>query len=82
MKKSQRNLSLFSTLFTFAVDNLGATIIFPIFAPLFLSSQDHFLPHKMPMEVRTILLGAFLGIYPFIQFFSAPIMGEYSDEKW
>ncbi|NGX28744.1 MAG: hypothetical protein K940chlam1_00931, partial [Candidatus Anoxychlamydiales bacterium] len=37
---SKRKISFFSILFTFFVDNLGWSIVFPIFAPFFLDPQN------------------------------------------
>ncbi|MBF5059265.1 MFS transporter [Candidatus Neptunochlamydia vexilliferae] len=71
--------SLFSIFFTFAVDNLGATIIFPIFAPLFLDPSKGLLGSDVSLTYKTAMLGIFLGIFPFMQFIFAPIMGEYAD---
>ena len=71
--------SLFSVFFTFAVDNLGATIVFPIFAPLFLDPSKGLLGASVSSTYKTTLLGFFLGIYPFMQFIFAPILGEYAD---
>lgn len=71
--------SLFSVFFTFAVDNLGATIVFPIFAPLFLDPSKGLFGHDVSLSYKTTLLGFFLGVYPFMQFIFAPILGEYAD---
>jgi len=71
--------SLFSIFLTFAVDNLGATIVFPIFAPLFLEPQQGLMSGDLSLTYKTVMLGIFLGIFPFVQFFLAPILGEYAD---
>ncbi|MCK4934961.1 MAG: MFS transporter, partial [Simkaniaceae bacterium] len=84
MKESSqkfRKASLFTIFFTFAVDNLGATIVFPIFAPLFLSDTEGLFNASYPLATRTILLGLFLGAFPFAQFFLNPIFGEYADRQ-
>jgi DHA1 family tetracycline resistance protein-like MFS transporter len=75
----KQKISLFSLFFTFGVDNLGATIIFPIFAPLFLDSTHNLLGAELSLVYKTTLLGVFLGIFPFMQFFFSPILGEYAD---
>ena len=75
----KQKASLFSVFFTFAVDNLGATIVFPIFAPLFLDPSQGLLGADVSSSYKTTLLGIFLGIYPFMQFLFAPILGEYAD---
>ncbi|MCB1110674.1 MAG: MFS transporter, partial [Chlamydiia bacterium] len=75
----KQKTSLFSIFFTFAVDNLGATIVFPIFAPLFLEPSRGLMPADASLAYKTTMLGFFLGIFPFMQFIFAPIMGEYAD---
>ncbi|MGE0199035.1 MAG: MFS transporter [Simkaniaceae bacterium] len=75
----KQKTSLFSVFFTFAVDNLGATIVFPIFAPLFLNSSQKLFGPDIPMSYKTTMLGIFLGIYPLMQFIFSPILGEYAD---
>lgn len=75
----KKRSSLFSIFLTFAVDNLGATIVFPIYAPLFLEPAQGLLGSDVSLAYKTVMLGIFLGIFPFVQFFLAPILGEYAD---
>lgn len=75
----KQKTSLFSVFFTFAVDNLGATIVFPIFAPLFLEPSKGLMTAGDSLAFKTTMLGLFLGVFPFMQFIFAPIMGEYAD---
>ena len=81
MKKEviKTRTSLFAILFTFAVDSLGATIVFPVFAPLFLQDPSCFFYPETSISLRTMLLGVFLGVYPLMQFIFSPILGEMSD---
>ncbi len=79
-RKAKRSFSLFSIFFTFFVDNLGATIIFPIFAPLILDPNKGFLPSEMAYGVKAALLGLFLAAYPLGQFLLAPVIGELADK--
>ncbi len=76
---SGKKSSLFALFFTFAVDNLGATIVFPIFAPLFLDPGEGLLTHPLAQGVRATLLGFFLAAFPLSQLFFSPILGDYSD---
>ena len=76
---SSRKSSLFSIFFTFAVDNLGATIVFPIFAPLFLDPRYHLLGEESLLSHKMVVLGWFLAIYPLMQFIFAPLLGGYAD---
>lgn len=75
----KQKTSLFSIFFTFAVDNLGATIVFPIFAPLFLEPSQKLISADATLAFKTTMLGIFLGVFPFMQFMFSPIMGEYAD---
>lgn len=70
---------MFSIFFTFAIDNLGATIVFPIFAPLFLDPSYNLLGVDSLLAHKMILLGFFLAIYPIMQFIFAPLLGDYAD---
>ncbi|NGX64081.1 MAG: Tetracycline resistance protein, class C, partial [Candidatus Anoxychlamydiales bacterium] len=82
MKTSaKRKASFFSILFTFFVDNLGWSIVFPIFAPLFLDPQNLIFSSNISFSTRTTLLGVFLAAFPLAQFFGAPILGELADRS-
>ena len=71
--------SLFSIFLTFGVDQLGATIVFPIFAPLFLSPEQKLFDAAVSPSYRATMLGIFLGVFPLMQFIFSPLLGEYSD---
>lgn len=77
--KPKHRFSLFSIFFTFFVDNLGATIIFPIFAPLFLNPKTGLFSEDIAYNLKAALLGIFLGAYPLGQFIFAPLIGEFAD---
>jgi DHA1 family tetracycline resistance protein-like MFS transporter len=82
MKSSiKRKLSFFSILFTFFVDNLGWSIVFPIFAPLFLDSQNLIFAPDTSFAFRTTILGFFLAAFPLAQFFGSPILGDFADKR-
>lgn len=74
-------ISFFSVLFTYFIDNLGWSIVFPIFAPLFLDSENLIFTQATSIGTRTLLLGVFLGAFPFAQFIGAPLLGEFADKK-
>lgn len=78
-RKGKHRFSLFSIFFTFFIDNLGATIIFPIFAPLFLRASTSVLSNDLSYNVKAAVLGLFLGAYPFAQLLCAPIIGDLAD---
>ena len=73
-----KRISFFSILFTFFVDNLGWSIVFPIFAPLFLNDQNVF-SLNFSFQIKTAILGIFLAAFPLAQFFGSPILGDFAD---
>jgi DHA1 family tetracycline resistance protein-like MFS transporter len=77
----QRNvkLSLASVFFTFFVDNLCWSVVFPIFAPYFLDPNNILFPPDVSEASRTTILGFFLMAFSLGQFLGAPILGEYAD---
>lgn len=76
----KRHLSFFSVYFTFFLDNFGWALVVPIFAPLFLEN-GMFFSEETSLGTKTVMLGIFLGAYPFAQFLAAPFIGEYADKK-
>lgn len=76
----RKKMAFFSVLFTFFVDNLGWSIVFPIFAPLFLDQKNVLLSPNMSFAGRTTLLGFFLAAFPLAQFFGSPLLGEFADK--
>ena len=79
ISKAGEKSSLFSIFLTFGVDQLGATIVFPIFAPLFLSPAQKLFDASVALSYKTTMLGVFLGIFPLMQFIFSPLLGEYAD---
>ncbi len=75
-----RKISLASVFFTFFVDNLSWSIAFPILAPYFLDPQNEIFSTDVSSATRITILGVFLAIFPFAQFFGSPIIGEYADK--
>lgn len=72
-------ISLASIYFTFFIDNLGWSIVFPIFAPYFLDHQNKIFSPDLSDKTRTLVLGFFLMAFSLGQFLGAPILGEYAD---
>ena len=80
-------LPVFVTVF---IDMLGATIVLPVLAPLLLD----FVHGVMPIDVtgfselqlanlkenRNIIYGLLIAIFPFAQFFGAPVLGAWADK--
>lgn len=79
-RKSHFN-SLFTVFFTFFLDSLGASLVFPLFAPLFLAKDSSFLSEGSSYFIKSICLGAFLASYPLSQLICAPLVGFFADKK-
>lgn len=79
MQKKNKKLTLFSIFFTFFVDNLSWSIVFPIFAPFFLDVDNRLFSPEVSEATRTTILGVFLMAFSFGQFLGAPLIGEYAD---
>ena len=73
--------SLASVLFTFFIDNLSWSIVFPIFSPLFLDSSSKLFDADVSVQTRTAILGFFLMAFSLGQFLGAPLLGEYADRR-
>lgn len=59
---------------------MGASISYPIFAPLFLNPGEHgLISATWSFSARSILLGLTLAAYPFGQFIGTPWLGSLSD---
>lgn len=74
-----QKLTLSAVYFTFFVDNLAWSIVFPIFAPYFLDSNNSLFSPDVTIATRTTILGFFLMAFSLGQFIAAPILGEYAD---
>ncbi len=74
-------LSLASVFFTFFIDNMSWSIVFPIFAPYFLDFNHKLFSADVSIETRTTILGFFLMAFSLGQFLGAPFLGEYADRN-
>jgi MFS transporter, DHA1 family, tetracycline resistance protein len=79
MSVTKRRISLLSIFITFFVDSLGWSLVFPIFAPLFLDPSNEIFSQTVSVATRTTVLGIFLGAYPLAQFLGAPLLGDVAD---
>lgn len=70
-----------TVLFTIFLDVLGIGILIPIIPQLLAnpSSSYYLLPAGWTFQGGLILLGWLIAIYPLMQFFATPIMGQLSD---
>lgn len=64
-----------------AVDMLGIGLIIPVVSPMILNNNSPFLSTDTSDSIRIILQGIALCLYPLFQFFGAPLLGIYSDQK-
>lgn len=78
--EKKKRLSFFAICFTFFVDYLGWAVVFPIFAPYFLDTQNRLFTADVPTGTRTMVLGFFLMAFSLGQFLGAPLIGEYADK--
>lgn len=67
---------IFLTVF---LDMLGVGIIIPVLPALFMSEGSTLLPAGTSAMERSVLYGYLIAIYPFMQFFGAPVLGALSD---
>lgn len=65
--------------FTFFIDSLCWAIVFPIFAPYFLSPDTPLFPHTTSPNERATFLAIFLALFSLGQFLGAPWIGEFAD---
>ncbi len=79
MMNTKQRLSAASVFITFALDTFGIGIVYPIFTPLFLNIQRHFFAEDAGLFIRVVFLGILVALFPLSQFFSAPLIGDFSD---
>lgn len=58
---------------------LGYSLFITVFTPLFIKEGSAFFSSTTPLNVRIMLLGVILFLYPFGQFLSSPVLGALSD---
>ncbi len=79
MRVYKKRLSLWAIHLTYFIDYLGWSIVFPLFAPLFLEEKRFSFLNGLGVDTRTTLFGVFLAVYPLMQFLAAPIIGDFAD---
>lgn len=75
------NLNFFTILLIGFIDYLGIALVYPIFAGMLFDPAYPLVPQETSSAVRGALLGILIGLTPFTQFFSAPLLGAFSDLK-
>lgn len=78
-KSPQHYRTFLTVLFTYLLDLVGFSIVFPILAPLLLDTQLHFFSPSTLETTRTTILGLLFSIFGIAQFFGAPIAGALAD---
>lgn len=81
MPVGKSKISLISVFFTFFIDNLCWSIVFPLFAPYFLDPGNVLFSKEVSEATRTTILSLFLTAFSLGQFLGAPILGEYADRS-
>lgn len=79
MRVYKRKLSLTAIHLTYFIDYLGWSIVFPLFAPLFLEETTFTFLSRFSVDGKTVFYGFFLAVYPLMQFLAAPIIGDFAD---
>lgn len=81
MQKSNPRRAMPVILFAIFLDLVSYGILVPVVPQLFANpaSPYYVLSTSTPLSYGYILLGFLIAIFPIIQFFSAPILGQYSD---
>ena len=75
-----KNKNLLIIYLTVLIDFIGVGLVIPIFAPLFLGTESTLFVTDTPENIRNILLGLTLAVFPLFQIFGAPILGALSDK--
>ncbi len=90
-EKSSKQL-LIPVFLTVFIDLLGATLVLPILAPLFLDLKDGISPIDVSLltdaktqipqiiKERTFIFGLLIASFPLAQFFGAPLLGAWADK--
>jgi DHA1 family tetracycline resistance protein-like MFS transporter len=68
-------------LFIGFLDYIGISIVYPVFTGMLFDPTYPLIPHDSSQAYRGALLGLLIGLTPFTQFFSAPLLGAISDLK-
>jgi DHA1 family tetracycline resistance protein-like MFS transporter len=80
MFRSPQNYRTFLTiLLTYALDQVGFSIVFPVLAPLLLNTDLHFFSAETVEATRTTVLGLLFGVFGIAQFFGASVVGALAD---
>jgi len=64
------------------IDTFAMTLVYPLFAPLFSLDMAHggIIAWDIAVHVKDILYGLTMAVYPLFMFFTAPLLGDFSDQ--
>ena len=80
MKILDKYRALIPLLLIVLIDEMGNALFFPILPPILLDPVHGILHHGVSMAIRQFDYGLTLAIFPMMMFFSAPILGDLSDQ--
>lgn len=75
------NIKLWIILFIGFVDYVGIGLVYPIFAVMLFDPHSALVAPETSFGYRGAFLGVLIGLTPITQFFSAPLLGTFSDLK-
>jgi len=68
-----------TVLFTYMLDLVGFSIVFPVLAPLLLNPDLHYFSVDASESVRTTILGVLFAVFGVAQFLGSPVAGVLAD---
>jgi len=75
-----KKFSVFLLLLIAFIDYFGIGLVYPLFSSMLFNRDLPFFPPETSNVVRGVYLGILLGAQPLFSFFSAPILGTFSDQ--
>lgn len=79
IRQKMANKALPAVFFTIFLDVLGIGILIPVLPLLVVPGPERILPASWSLTNGFILLGWLTAIYPLMQFFATPVLGQLSD---
>lgn len=61
------------------IDNFGYSLVFNLIGPLLLKAEYGMMGASTSVQLKNAMLALTFGIFPLMQFFAAPIIGEIAD---
>lgn len=74
-----RKRVLFTLIAITFIDYMSVGLVYPLFSSLIFDENARFLPKGSSYVLRGFVLGMLFSLMPLVQFFSAPILGAFSD---